>query len=64
MAYNKKKIESSIGIFIKQYRRKSDKHIDPNDRQYDRVLEKIIKKMKPEELSRIMHNEDEESKVE
>ena len=57
MAYNKKKIESSIGIFLKQYKRKSDKRFDPNDRSYDRKLERIIKKMKPEDLSSLMNDE-------
>ena len=64
MAYTKKKVEASIGVFIQQYRRKSDRHIDPNDRQYDRVIEKIIKRMKPEELSRMMYDEDGDGKDE
>jgi len=58
MAYSKKKIKSSIGSFLKQYRRKSDKHIDPNDRSYDRKLEQIIKKMDPEELSKLMNDDE------
>jgi len=49
MSYNKKKIKSDIGIFLKQYKRKSSKSY-PNDRGYDRKLEQKIKKMKPEEL--------------
>jgi len=57
MAYSKKKIQSSIGIFVKQYKRKSNKCFDPNDRSYDRKLEKIIKKMEPEELSKLMNDE-------
>jgi len=57
MAYSKKKVKSEIGVFLKQYMRKSNKCFDPNDRNYDRKLEKIIKKMCPEELSMIMNGE-------
>jgi len=58
MAYNKKKIELSMGKFIQQYKRKSSKSFDPNDRSYDRKLEKIVKRMPPEELSRIMNGDE------
>ena len=43
MAYNKKMIELEMGNFIQQYKRKSNKSFDPNDRSYDRKLEKIMK---------------------
>jgi len=59
MAYSKQKIKLSIGAFLKQYRRKAHKPYDPNDRYYDRKLEEIIKKMEPEELSRLINYEDE-----
>lgn len=55
MAYNKKRIKSSIGFFLKQYKRKSNKCFDPNDRSYDRKLERIVKKMPPEELSKLIN---------
>lgn len=58
MAYSKKKIKSAIGIFLKQYKRKSNKCCDPNDRGYDRKLERIVKKMDPTELSGLMSGED------
>jgi len=44
MAYDKEKIKMNIGKFLQQYKRKSTKSFDPNDRSYDRKLEKIIKK--------------------
>ena len=47
-----------IGKFIQQYKRKSTKSFDPNDRSYDRKLEKIVKKMNPEELSQIINDEE------
>ena len=58
MAYSKKKIKLMIGKFIQQYKRKSTKSFDPNDRSYDRKLEKIVKKMNPEELSQIINDEE------
>lgn len=57
MAYNDKKIKKEIGAFIKQYQRKSDPHIDPNDRRYDRKIEQKIKRMKPEKLQKILYDE-------
>ncbi|MHC1696116.1 MAG: hypothetical protein AB9835_12785 [Eubacteriales bacterium] len=57
MAYNKKKIESEMGKFFQQYRRKSNKSFDPNDRSYNRKLEKIMKRMKPEDLSKIINDD-------
>lgn len=59
MAYDKEKIEKEIGYFLKEYRRK--RGCDPNDRHYSRKLEDIIKRMDPEELSLIMHGDDDSS---
>ena len=55
-----KKLESEIGVFIQQYKRKAHAGMDPNDRRYDRKIEKKIKHMNPEELSRIMYGDDSE----
>ena len=57
MAYNDKKIKKEVGLFIKQYKRKSDPHVDPNDRMYDRKIEQKIKRMKPEKLQEILYDE-------
>lgn len=57
MAYNKKMIKKNIGKIVQQYKRKSSTSF-PNDRNYDRKLEKIIRKMDPEELSEIMNDEE------
>ena len=57
MAYSKKKVKTSVGAFMKQYKRKWDKRW-PNDRNYDRKLEKLIKRMEPEELSKLINDED------
>ena len=56
----KKALESQIGIFDRQYKRKAQKGVEPNDRRYDRNFEKKIKRMPPEELSDLLYGEDEQ----
>lgn len=58
MAYDKKKIKAEYGAFVKQYGRKKHSGHDPNDRQYSRKLEMIIKSMKPEDLRDLLEEED------
>jgi hypothetical protein len=61
MSTRGKKLAKELGAFLKQYARKSDKHIDPNDRRYDRRIEAIVKRMKPEQLDKLLRaDEDEE----
>jgi uncharacterized protein (TIGR02996 family) len=50
--------EAEIGIFLQQYARKAPKRGEPNDRHYSREVEKLVKRMKPEELDRLMRGED------
>ena len=54
-----KKGKADIGVFLKQYARKRQRHAcDPNDRDYDRKIERIIRKMDPEELARLLEQEE------
>ena len=48
-------LRSEVAAFMKQYRRKKGIGTDPNDRHYDRKLEKKLKKMKPEELDDLLN---------
>jgi hypothetical protein len=36
--------------------------LDPNDRRYDRILERAIKRLDPRELDRLMRQSDEGDK--
>lgn len=54
-----KKLEASIGAFIKKYKRKAQSGVEPNDRRYDREFEKKIKHMDPEELNDLLYGDDE-----
>jgi len=54
MSKRGKKLEKELGAFLKQYARKSNKNIDPNDRRYDRRIEALVKRLHPEELDRLL----------
>lgn len=59
MSVGKEKwIRANIGVFLRQYQCKAQRGVEPNDRQYDRNLEQRLKRMKPEDLSRLMSDED------
>jgi uncharacterized protein (TIGR02996 family) len=53
-------LEANIGLFLRQYARKAQKSSDPNDRDYSREIEEAVKRMKPEELDRLMRGESDE----
>jgi len=50
-------LKSNIGQFVKEYGRKAQRGVEPNDRQYDRKVEKLIKRMDPQELSDLLSEE-------
>lgn len=54
MSKRGKKLANELGAFLKQYARKAYKTMDPNDRNYDRVIERLVKRMRPEELDQLM----------
>ena len=59
MSKRTRKLKGDVGLFLKQYQRKSQSGVEPNDRRYDRKIEKKIKNMNPEELSEIIVGESE-----
>jgi hypothetical protein len=54
----KRRLQAEIGVFIRQYARKHYPNHDPNDRRYDRKIEKIVRRMNPEELDELMRDAD------
>jgi hypothetical protein len=54
----KRRLESEIGVFIRQYARKHYPNHDPNDRRYDRKIEKIVRHMSAAELDELMRGAD------
>jgi hypothetical protein len=57
MNKKRKKLQSEIGSFLRQYERKSYPNRDPNDRQYDRKVESQIKKLDATELSEFINGD-------
>jgi hypothetical protein len=49
---------ANVAIFLRQYARKALRGGEPNDRGYSRQIEKKVKRMKPEELDRLLRDED------
>jgi hypothetical protein len=47
---------ASLQTFVQEYGRQAQKGVEPNDRDYDRDLEKAIKQMKPEELDKLLRD--------
>jgi hypothetical protein len=56
-AWTRKRVQDEIGGFLRQYRRRAHRGMDPNDRLYDRHLEKVVKRMPPEDLQRAIDRE-------
>ena len=52
------KLRGELAVFVKEYSRKAQRGIEPNDRRYDRKMENLMKSMTPVELSELL-NEDE-----
>jgi hypothetical protein len=55
----KSRLAGELGHFVEQYARKA-RASEPNDRQYDRKLEKRMKRLSPSELSDLLSDEVEE----
>jgi len=48
----------AVRRFVKQYERKAQKGIEPNDRTYDRKVEKTVKRMKPARLDELLRDDE------
>lgn len=47
-----------LASFVQQYARKARQGLDSNDRRYDRGIQARIKRMPPEELDRLLREDD------
>ena len=57
MSQCKRRLQSKIKPFLRGYGRSKQPGHDPNDRHYDRKLQKKLKKLDPIELDKLMHGE-------
>ncbi|AZQ54796.1 hypothetical protein [Burkholderia cenocepacia] len=53
------RLAGELGLFVKQYGRKAQKHLDPNDRRYDRDAERMMRRLSPADLSDLLADDDE-----
>jgi hypothetical protein len=52
-----RKLAARVGRFFQQYSRKSDARHDPNDRSYDRRVERKLKKLSPEDFDELLNGD-------
>lgn len=55
----KTRLAGELSRFVQQYARKAQAS-EPNDRQYDRKLEKKMKRLSPSELSDLLSQDEQE----
>ncbi len=59
MAHRTERLRRRLAGFMKEYGRRTRRNgMDPNDRHYDRGLESEIKRMRPEDLDRLLRDEE------
>jgi len=51
-------VAASVRRFVNQYGRKAQKGIEPNDRRYDRKVERAVKRMKPDQLDKLLRDDE------
>lgn len=54
----KDELAKQMGAFLQQYRRKAQKGVEPNDRHYDPAVERIIRRLSPEDLDVLLNGEE------
>jgi hypothetical protein len=52
---------AALQLFVKQYARKAQKGVEPNDRRYDRKTEERIRHMSPEDLDALLRDGEDDS---
>jgi hypothetical protein len=55
---DRKQLANRVSTFVKKYGRRAHAGYDPNDRSYDRAMERLVKRMKPEDLDRLLREGD------
>ena len=49
---------ADVALFVRQYGRKAQKGVEPNDRNYNEDVERRIRRMDPVELDRLMREDE------
>jgi hypothetical protein len=59
VAWDERRLEANLGTFMRQYGRRAHAGHDPNDRGYDRKVERMVKRMPPQQLDRLLNGDGE-----
>ena len=51
---------AGLRVFMQQYGRKAQKRTEPNDRRHDTDIERIVKRMDPATLDRLLREDEED----
>ena len=57
MRKRRRRLVGELGTFIRQYGRKAQAGREPNDRRYDRGIERLVKRMDPAELDELLRED-------
>jgi hypothetical protein len=49
---------AEVRRFVQQYGRTSQRGVEPNDRRYDQEIAESVRRMSPEELDRLMRDDE------
>jgi len=55
----RRRVAADVQLFARQYGRKAQKGVEPNDRRFSKRVNARIKQMRPEELDALLRYEDE-----
>ncbi len=57
MSRRTNRLAAELSAFVQQYRKKAQRGVEPNDRQYSREAEEAMKRLPAEELSAVLSSE-------
>lgn len=65
MSKRRRKLRADVATFMRQYGRTSKRGgLDPNDRKYSKSVEKLVKRLPPDELDRILRDDEDDPEEE
>lgn len=51
------RLRGELAVFVKEYSRKAQRGVEPNDRRYDMKMERLMKSLAPEQLSELLSDD-------
>lgn len=56
----RKQLSRDLGQFLRLYQKRAQKGEEPNDRRYNPEVERIVQRLKPEDLDVLLNGEEDE----